>query len=88
MFVIMAMRESDLHTNFENIPTDVNDVAESKLKMANIGEMLLILTKLFFDLINCGQASAVSAHRNYDTYLYRRNQWLKPLVSDSLGYTK
>ena len=48
MFVIMAMRESDLHTNFENIPTNVNDVAESKLKMANIGEMLLILTKSYF----------------------------------------
>ena len=34
MFVIMAMRESDLHTNFENIPTNVDDVAENKLKMA------------------------------------------------------
>ena len=37
-----------------------------------------------FDLINCGQASAVSAHRNYYTYLYRCNQWLKPLVSDTV----
>ena len=34
MFVIMAMRESDLHTNFENIPTKCYDVAENKLKMA------------------------------------------------------
>ena len=37
-----------------------------------------------FDLINCGQASAISAHRNHYTYLYRRNQWLKPLVSDTV----
>ena len=44
--------------------------------------------KAIFDMINCGQASAVSAHINYYTYLYRRNQWLKPFVSDSLGYTK
>ena len=44
--------------------------------------------KAIFDLINCGHASAVSAHMSYYTYLYRRNQWLKPLVSDSLGYTK
>ena len=45
--------------------------------------MLLILTKLFFT-INCVQASAVTARMNYYTYLYRRNQWLKPLDSDSL----
>ena len=32
MFVIMAVRESNLHTNFENIPTNSNDVAENKLK--------------------------------------------------------
>ena len=34
MFVIMAMRESDLHTNFETSPQNVNDVFENKLKMA------------------------------------------------------
>ena len=44
--------------------------------------------KVIFDLIKCGQALAVRAHMNNYTYLYRRNQWLKPLVSDSLGYTK
>ena len=26
----------------------------------------------------------MSAHLNYYTYLYRRNQWLKPLVSDTV----
>ena len=26
----------------------------------------------------------MSAHRHYYTYLYRRNQWLKPLVSDTV----
>ena len=45
-------------------------------------------SKAIFDMINRGQASAVSAHMNYYTYLYRRKQWLKPLVSDSLGYRK
>ena len=40
--------------------------------------------KAIFDLINCGQASAVSAHGNYYTYLYRRNQWLRPLVLDTV----
>ena len=27
---------------------------------------------------------AVSAHRNHYTYLYRRNLWLKPLVSNTV----
>ena len=44
MFVIMAVRECDLHTNIENIPT-----------------------KSIFDLINCGQALAVSAHKIHYT---------------------
>ena len=26
----------------------------------------------------------MSAHRNHYTYLYRRNLWLKPLVSDTV----
>ena len=36
------------------------------------------------DLINCGQALAVCAHRDHYTYLYSRNMWLKPLVSDAV----
>ena len=40
--------------------------------------------KSILDNINCGQALAVSAHRNHYTYLYRRNLWLKPLVSDTV----
>ena len=34
MFVMMAVRECDLHTNFDNIPTNPNDVAENEPKMA------------------------------------------------------
>ena len=34
MFVIMAVRECDLHTNIENITTKSNDVAENELEMA------------------------------------------------------
>ena len=69
-------------------PQTVNDVAKNKLKMAKYRWNVTDSSKVIFDLINRGQASAVSAHMNYYTYLYRRNQWLKPLVSDSLGYTK
>ena len=56
-------------------PQNVNDVAENTPKMAKYRWNVTDSSK---DLINCGQASAVSAHRNYYTYLYRRNQWLKP----------
>ena len=56
----------------------------NKLKMAKYRWNVTDSNKAIFDLINCGQASDVSAHKNYYTYLYRRNQWLKPLVSDTV----
>ena len=65
-------------------PQNVNDVAENKLKMAKYRWNVIDSNKAIFDLINCGQASAVSAHRNYYTYLYRCNQLFKPLVSDTV----
>ena len=88
MFVIMAMREAIYTLILKTSPQNVSDVAKNKLKMAKYRWNFTDSNKAIFDLINCDQASTVRAHRNYYTYLYRTSQWLKPLVSDSLGYTE
>ena len=49
-------------------PQNVNDVAENKLKMAIYKWNVTDSKKAIFDMINCGLASAVSAHMNYYTY--------------------
>ena len=65
----------------KTFPQNLNDVAESELKMAKYRYNVTDSNKSIFDLLNCCPNLAVSSHRSHYTYLYRRNLWLKPLVS-------
>ena len=74
MFVIMAVRESDIYTlMLQTFPQHArHDVAENGLKMTKYRSSGTASNKSIFDLLMSGQALAMGAHRNHYTYLYRR----------------
>ena len=53
----------------KTFPQNVYAVGDNKLKMAKFRYYVTHSKKIIFDLINRGQALAVSVHRNYYTYL-------------------
>ena len=63
----------------KTFPQHINDIAENELKLAKYRLNITDSDKYIFDSI----ILAMSVPKSHYTYLYCRNLWLKPSVSDT-----